>query len=269
MKFFINKLIFIIFLSSISKISLSHEFWIDPVKYHLKNNEIIKASVFIGDNFEGSQIGFSKKYFKELNLFSKNKKKKIKGRMGDFPALNIKEIFTGINIIQIESKMNYIDYKGLLKFEVFSRKKGYRNLVDIHKEKNYPDNFIESYKRYAKSMVSVDNADGNDVDTNMELELIFLDNPLKNLNESKRVLLEYRNKILADHQVSIMSVKGDNFKKEFLKTNNEGYFEFFFKKGTKYLIDSVVIIEGSNKKKDNYAKWHSLWASYTLKTPDL
>ena len=48
---------------------------------------------------------------------------------------------------------------------------------------------------------------------------------------------------------------------------NEGYFEFFFKKGTKYLIDSVVIIEGSNKKKDNYAKWHSLWASYTLKTP--
>ena len=68
---------------------------------------------------------------------------------------------------------------------------------------------------------------------------------------------------------SIMSVKGDNFKKEFLKTNNEGYFKFFFKKGTKYLIDSVVIIEGSNKKKDNYAKWHSLWASYTLQTPDL
>jgi hypothetical protein len=102
----------------------------------------------------------------------------------------------------------------------------------------------------------------------MELELIFLDNPLKNLNESKRVLLEYQNKILADHQVLIMSVKGDDFKNEFLKTKNEGYFEFFFKKGTKYLIDSVVIIEGSNKKKDNYAKWHSLWASYTLKTPN-
>ena len=268
MKFFINKLLFVIILSSISKISLSHEFWIDPVKYYLKNNEIINAGVFIGDSFEGSQIGFSKKYFKNLNLFSKDKKKKIKGRMGDFPALNIKEIFTGLNVIQVESKMNYIDYKGLLKFEVFSRKKGYRNLVDIHKEKNYPDNFIESYKRYAKSLVSVDSFDGNDVDTNMELELIFLDNPLKNLKESKRVLLEYQNKILIDHQVSIMSLNGDNFKKEFLKTNNKGYFEFFFKKGTKYLIDSVVIIEGSNKKKDKYAKWHSLWASYTLKTPD-
>ncbi len=71
MKFFINKLIFIIILSSISKISLCHEFWIDPVKYNLTKNETIKAGIFIGDNFEGSQIAFSKKYFKNLNLFSK------------------------------------------------------------------------------------------------------------------------------------------------------------------------------------------------------
>ena len=268
MKFFINKLIFIIILSSISKISLCHEFWIDPVKYNLTNNETIKAGIYIGDNFEGSQIAFSKKYFKNLNLFSKDNKIKIKGRLGDFPALNIKKTFDGLNIIQVESEMNYINYKGLLKFEVFSRKKGYSNLVKIHKEKNYPDNFVESYKRYAKSLISVDSIDGNDVDTNMELELIFLDNPLKNLKNSKRVLLEYKNKILIDHQVSIMSFNGDNFKKEFLKTNNKGYFEFFFKRDTKYLIDSVVIIEGSNKKKDKYAKWHSLWASYTLKTPN-
>ncbi len=268
MKFFVNKLIFIIIFSSISKISLSHEYWIDPIKYHLKSNEIIKAGVFIGDNFEGFQIGFSKKNFRKLNLFSKNKKKKIKGRMGDFPALNIEEVFTGLNIIQVESEMNYVDYKGLLKFEVFSKNKGYSNLVDIHKKRNYPDNFVESYKRYAKSLVSVDNFDGNDVDTNMELELILLDNPLKNLIESKRVLLEYQNKILIDHQVSIMSLSDNNFKREFLKTNDEGYIEFLFKKNTKYLIESVVIIEGSNKKKDKYAKWHSLWASYTLKTPN-
>ena len=268
MKFFFNKLIFIIIISSISKISISHEFWIDPVKYYLIKNEIIKAGVYIGDNFEGSQIGFSKKYFKNLNLFSNGNKKKIKSRMGDFPALNIKKTFTGLNVIQVESEMNYIDYNGLLKFEVFSKKKGYSNLINIHKEKNFPDNFVESYKRYAKSLVSVDSIDGNDVDTNMELEIIFLDNPLKNLKESKKVLLEYQNKILTDHQVSIMSFNEDNFKKEFLKTNNEGYFEFLFKKDTKYLIESVVIIEGSNKKKDKYAKWHSLWASYTLKTPE-
>ena len=64
-----------------------------------------------------------------------------------------------------------------------------------------------------------------------------------------------------------------NFFKKFkfsryASSNEVGYFDYLFKENTKYLIESVVIIEGSNKKKDNYAKWHSLWTSYTLKTPD-
>ena len=112
----------------------------------------------------------------------------------------------------------------------------------------------------------MENFDGKDIDTNMDFELIFLDNPLKNLNESKRILLEYKNKILADHKVSIMSLNNGYFRKEYLRTNEVGYFDYLFKENTKYLIESVVIIEGSNKKKDNYAKWHSLWTSYTLKT---
>ena len=49
-------------------------------------------------------------------LFSNSKKLNIKGRLGDFPALNIKKTFLGLNIIQIESEMNYINYNGLLKF---------------------------------------------------------------------------------------------------------------------------------------------------------
>ena len=102
----------------------------------------------------------------------------------------------------------------------------------------------------------------------MDFELIFLDNPLKNLNESKRILLEYKNKILADQKVSIMSLNNGYFKKEYLRTNEFGYLNYLFKENTKYLIASVVIIEGSNKKKDNYAKWHSLWTSYTLETPE-
>ena len=52
----------------------------------------------------------------------------------------------------------------------------------------------------------------------MDFKLIFLDNPLNNLNESKRILLEYKNKILADHKVSIMSLNNGCFRKEYLRT---------------------------------------------------
>ena len=268
MKFNIKKLIFIIILTSISKITLSHEFWIDPTNYHLSNNEKAIANIFIGENFEGSPIPFTKEYFKIAFLHSKNNKSKIKGRLGDIPALNIKKVSKGLNVIQIESVTKYVEYKELVKFEVFTREKGYPNLAIKHKENNYPDNFFESYKRYAKSLISLDNFNGNDVDTNMELELMFLDNPIKNLNQSKRILLEYKNKKLSDHKVSIMSLNNGYFKKEYVRTNDSGYFDFFFKEDTEYLIESVVIIKGSNKKKDNYAKWHSLWTSYTLKTPN-
>ena len=77
-----------------------------------------------------------------------------------------------------------------------------------------------------------------------------------------------KNKILTNHKVSIMSFHKGNFNKEIYRTNGNGHLELVLTNDTKYLIESVVIIEGSNKKKDNYAKWHSLWTSYTLKTPN-
>ena len=147
--------------------------------------------------------------------------------------------------------MNYVDYEGLLKFDIFSRKKGYPSLAKEHQNNNYPLNFVESYKRYAKSIVSIDNYEGSDVDTGMELELIFLDNPLLELTKNKRILLEYKNDILIDHQIAIMSIRDNKVKVDYLKTNEQGYIEYNFKRNTRYLIDSVVIIKGSNKKKIN------------------
>ena len=268
MKFSIKRLIFIFILTSITKNALSHEYWIGPNKYHFTNNEIAEANIVIGENFEGSPIPFVKEYFKSLNHYTYDKKNKIKGRLGDIPALKIKKMSKGLNVIQVESAMNYVEYNELLKFEIFARQKGYHDLIKKHKEKKYPDNFFESYKRYAKCLISFDNFDGNDFDTGMDFELIFLDNPIIDLNNNKRILLEYKNKILPNHKVSIMSIKKGNFKKEIYRTNDNGYFELFLTNDTEYLIESVVIIEGSNKKKDNYAKWHSLWTSYTLKTPN-
>ena len=64
MKFTLKRLIFIIILTSITKISLCHEFWIDPKNYHLSNNEKAVANIFIGENFEGSPIPYTKEYFK-------------------------------------------------------------------------------------------------------------------------------------------------------------------------------------------------------------
>ena len=54
--------------------------WIDPKNYHLSNNEKAVANIFIGENFEGSPIPFTKEYFKISFLHSKDGKSKIKAR---------------------------------------------------------------------------------------------------------------------------------------------------------------------------------------------
>jgi len=78
MKFTLKRLIFIIILTSITKISLCHEFWIDPKNYHLSNNEKTVANIFIGENFEGSPIPFTKEYFNISFLHSKDGNLKLK-----------------------------------------------------------------------------------------------------------------------------------------------------------------------------------------------
>ena len=145
MKLYIKRLIFIIILSSTSNISLSHEFWIDPKNYHLSDNERAVANIFIGENFEGSPIPFTKEYFKIAFLHAEDNKLKIKGRLGDIPALNIKKMFKGLNVIQIESVTKYVEYEKLVKFEIFTREKGYPNLAQKHKENKYPESFVLRY----------------------------------------------------------------------------------------------------------------------------
>ena len=114
MKFTLKRLIFIIILTSITKISLSHEFWIDPKNYHLSNNEKAMANIFIGENFEGSPIPFTKEYFKIAFLYAEDKRLKIKGRLGDIPALNIKKRFNGffriLFFFRVVSFLGLFDY---------------------------------------------------------------------------------------------------------------------------------------------------------------
>ena len=81
MKKILNDLLLILIITSIFKNVYSHEFWIDPIKYHLKNDNQISAKLLIGENFKGSQLPYSKKEYEISNLYSGNKKIKLKGRL--------------------------------------------------------------------------------------------------------------------------------------------------------------------------------------------
>ena len=140
----------------------AHEFWIEPTQYQL-NDDLINSHLRVGQEFQGMVLMYNPQDFKIFKILSgsKNKKEKIKGILGDVPAINITTNLDNLLIIYHETKDKYVDYKKFQKFEDFVNEKGYHHLINTHFEKGFPQsNFIESYRRYAKSLITLNGSEG-------------------------------------------------------------------------------------------------------------
>ena len=108
----------------------AHEFWIEPTQYQL-NDDLINAHLRVGQEFQGMVLMYNPQDFKTFKILSgsKNKKEKIKGILGDVPAINITTNLDNLLIIYHETKDKYVDYKKFQKFEDFVNEKGYHQLI--------------------------------------------------------------------------------------------------------------------------------------------
>ena len=111
----------------------------------------------VGQEFQGMALMYNPQDFKTFKILSgsKNKKEKVKGILGDVPALNTKTKLENLLIIYHETTDKFVDYKKFQKFKDFVSEKGYEQLIQTHLDKDFPQsNFMESYRRYAKSLIT-------------------------------------------------------------------------------------------------------------------
>ena len=249
-----------------------HEFWIEPTQYQL-NDDLINAHLRVGQEFQGMVLMYNPQDFKTFKILSgsKNKKEKIKGILGDVPAINITTNLDNLLIIYHETKDKYVDYKKFQKFEDFVNEKGYQQLIDTHFEKGFPEsNFIESYRRYAKSLITLNGSEGKDKKTGLLFEFVLDQNPYKELNSKQMSgVLYYKKKPLKKNLVTIFS-KYKNTKLSIVNTitDDKGKFTFDIEPGREYLLDSVVIYPLKADPEKNEPIWHSDWASTTFLIPE-
>ena len=250
----------------------AHEFWIEPKQYQL-NDDLINAHLRVGQEFQGMVLMYNPQDFKTFKILSgsKNKKEKIKGILGDVPAINITTNLDNLLIIYHETKDKYVDYKKFQKFEDFVNEKGYQQLIDTHFEKGFPEsNFIESYRRYAKSLITLNGSEGKDKKTGLLFEFVLDQNPYTELNsEQMSGTLYYKKKPLKKNLVTIFS-KYKNTKLSIVNTitDDKGKFTFDIEPGREYLLDSVVIYPLRADPEKNEPIWHSDWASTTFLIPE-
>ena len=250
----------------------AHEFWIEPTQYQL-NDDLINAHLRVGQEFQGMVLMYNPQDFKTFKILSgsKNKKEKIKGILGDVPAINITTNLDNLLIIYHETKDKYVDYKKFQKFEDFVNEKGYQQLINTHFEKGFPEsNFIESYRRYAKSLITLNGSEGKDKKTGLLFEFVLDQNPYTELNsEQMSGTLYYKKKPLKKNLVTIFS-KYKNTKLSIVNTitDDKGKFTFDIEPGREYLLDSVVIYPLKADPEKNEPIWHSDWASTTFLIPE-
>ncbi len=250
----------------------AHEFWIEPTQYQL-NDDLINAHLRVGQEFQGMVLMYNPQDFKTFKIVSgsKNKKEKIKGILGDVPAINITTNLDNLLIIYHETKDKYVDYKKFQKFEDFVNEKGYQQLINTHFDKGFPEsNFIESYRRYAKSLITLNGSEGKDKKTGLLFEFILDQNPYNKLNSKQMSgTLYYKKKPLKKNLVTIFS-KYKNTKLSIVNTitDDKGKFTFDIEPGREYLLDSVVIYPLKADPEKNEPIWHSDWASTTFLIPE-
>ena len=270
-KFLKNNLVISLgFILSASSIQ-AHEFWIEPTDYFLQN-ENLEAHLKVGQEFEGMRLMYDPNRFEEFKILSgsKNKSIDVKGTIGDVPAINFKPDFEGLLIIYHETEDKFVNYKKFSKFKSFVTEKGYEKLIITHQERKLPlENFIESYRRYAKSLIAYNGIEGKDKKTGLLFEFVLSDNPYDELKDNiVEATLFYKNRPYPRNLVSIF-IKNKSNKINLYKvlTDDKGRFSFSIKPGDTYLLDSVILTPKKGNPKKKEPVWHSIWASTTFSVP--
>jgi len=270
-KFLKNNLVISLgFILSASSIQ-AHEFWIEPTDYFLQN-ENLEAHLKVGQEFEGMRLMYDPNRFEEFKILSgsKNKSIDVKGTIGDVPAINFKPDLEGLLIIYHETEDKFVDYKKFSKFKSFVTEKGYEKLIITHQERKLPlENFIESYRRYAKSLIAYNGIEGKDKKTGLLFEFVLSDNPYDELKDNiVEATLFYKNRPYPRNLVSIF-IKNKSNKINLYKvlTDDKGRFSFSIKPGDTYLLDSVILTPKKGNPKKKEPVWHSIWASTTFSVP--
>jgi len=251
--------------------AFSHEFWLEPVNYHVKAGEPIKVHEKVGQDFKGNQYVYLPSSYQFLNLTMGGETIAAKSKLGDLPAVNEVAEGEGLLILSAETTPLDVTYESWQKFESFIKHKGLDWVLAKHKARKLPEkNFVESYRRFAKTLIKVGNGEGNDRALGLGFEWVVETNPYTTKAGPIKAQLLWKGKPHPHAHVGIFNRRtgSDKNQSELIKsemtTDAEGRVEIPRAKGGSFLINAVQMIEAPEKMaKERNAVWESHWASVT------
>ncbi|WP_261384857.1 DUF4198 domain-containing protein [Vannielia litorea] len=249
----------------------AHEFWISPDAYAVPVGGTLSAEFRVGQEFKGAGYVFVPGRSERFEVVTPEGVVEVTPRVGDRPALNIPAPAEGLNVVVHQTGELSLTYKDMAQFRRFIEHKDWAALETVHRERGLPEErFKEAYRRYAKSLIAVGNADGADRAMGLEIEIVAVKNPyVDDLSGGMVVDVIYDGAARADAQVEILDKAPDGtVEVSQIRTDATGRAVFPVTPGHEYLVDSVVVRAEPNEDAEAGPVWRSLWASLTFRVPE-
>ena len=249
----------------------AHEFWISPVKYEISIDEPIEAHFRVGQDFAGGSYSFLEKDTNRHEVIQAGNKIKVTGRNGDRPAFQLEGLRNGLAILVHETTNSTLTYRDFEKFKSFVKHKAFEGLPQAHITRGLPKiDFVESYSRFAKSLVAIGDGVGQDVSVGHRIEIIALTNPYTgDISNGMHVQILMAGQPRANVQVELFErpFNSDGETQISLHTtDNNGIAIFPVTVGHEYMVDNVALIP-IEPQVEGDPVWQSIWANLTFYIP--
>lgn len=247
----------------------SHEFWIEPRTYQVGPGAPLVADFKNGEEFDGVTLGYFDRSSARLQMVVGGEPVDLKPRNGDLPALELTAPKDkGLVVLVHETTASNLTYRDWEKFAKFAAHKNFPDIEERHQSRGLPrEDFVESYTRYAKTLISVGDGRGADIATGMKTEFVALTNPyVSDFDGTFRAKVYFEGDARRDAQVEVFDRAPDgNVKISLTRTDDNGEVTVPVSAGHTYLLDAVVLRPVSG---DGKAVWDTLWAAMTFAVPE-
>lgn len=251
----------------------AHEFWIAPQAWQLPAGAELLAAIRVGTGFKGSQRIYAPQHIARFDLIGPTKALAFTGRLGDRPAGRITPVETGLHIIRHETNPLLVRYANMAEFAEFAEEKGYPDAPDQHRARGlHQDGLVETYRRFAKTLVAIGAKDGDDRRLGMEVEITALDNPFSLNADTLALQLDADGAPWAAVQVTVfqrpLDTPGAEAKETLYRSDDLGRVDISVVPGHAYLVDAVHLGALPAGQDAAGAVWESRWASLSFALPE-
>ncbi len=251
--------------------AIAHEFWIEPTQYQIKDNAELVAYLRNGENFDGSPSAYITPRTPRFDLITRGRVDPVVARLGDNPALKMRPLQAGLNIVVHQNVPSVISYTNWEKFQRFADHKDFPDMLARHRARSLPESkFREAYTRYSKSLIAVGDGSGNDQVTGLEIELVAMQNPyIDDVSDGIQLKAYYQNEPRANAQIELFEKSpAGEVDVTLHRTDDHGLVLLPVKPAHSYLVDMVVLREPSPAlAEEKSVEWETLWASLTFAVP--